>query len=231
MKNLTAEQLLFLEHMAAGYSVKAAARAIGRSSSAPWGWAKRYPAFLERFVIVYPNYRRSGDTAPAVKPAPAPSTNRATLHQLAMQRLDREIRTDGPNAVIAAAAVILIVPQVTTPNTIGVEPDGVAEVADTPEQLELTPPAIVDPLAALSGMFYEVFPVEAPRTMAADTSIMRHYIEQYFACNLGNQFSVSARNISRRIAKLASDSFEVARHRTPNNHTNVYLVPQPKVRG
>ena len=230
MKNLTAEQLLFLEHMASGCSVKAAARAIGRSSSAPWGWARRYPAFLERFVIVYPNYRRSDEKAPAVKPAPAPSTNRATLHQLAMQRLEREIRTDGPNAVIAAAAVILIVPQVATPDMLGVEPDGVAEVADVPEQLELTPPAMIDPLAALAGMFYEVFPVEAPCTLAADTSIMRHYIEQYFSCQLDDEFSVPPRSISRRLAKLASDSVQMARHRTPNNHTNVYLVPQPKAR-
>ena len=232
MTKLTTEQRLFIDYMKQGHELKEAAEMLGRARSTPWYWARTSADFAAQFAVVYPSFGRFPTRKVKAKVKPESKAGQAaaatvTLHQLAMQRLDREIRTDGPNAVLASAALLLIADPACT--TI-VEPDDAVEVAAEPGDFALKSPSVRTSQDELAAMFSEVFPAENPVTFAADTSIMRHYLEQWYGFSIVEKLNLSSRIIACHLAKLVAASYPVACTRSGGNHAKVYLIPQPKAR-
>jgi hypothetical protein len=233
MKKFTAEQRLFLEHMAAGGTVISATDAIGRSRSVVYGWARRDPNFCAQFAAVCPTFaaylsQKNSATAEAVSSAEIATIS---LHQLAMQRLEREVRTDGPNAVLASAAIVLSSPQAIATDTPVVEADSVVETPDAPETFELSTMQKETPTMALHRMMDKIFPLNAPRTYQMDTGHVRRHLEQYYGCNLEVELQTSAKSISNTIRYYLTDRFPVAWESHFASHTaRLYSVPQPKTR-
>ena len=232
MTKLTTEQRLFIDYMKQGHELKEAAEMLGRARSTPWYWARTSADFAAQFAVVYPSFGRFPTRKVKAKVKPESKAGQAaaatvTLHQLAMQRLDREIRTDGPNAVLASAALLLIADPACT--TI-VEPDDAVEVAAEPGDFALKSPSVRTSQDELAAMFSEVFPAENPVTFAADTSIMRHYLEQWYGFSIVEKLNLSPRIIACHLAKLVAASYPVAYTRSGGNHAKVYLIPQPNAR-
>jgi hypothetical protein len=233
MTKLTTEQQLFIDYMKQGHELKKVTDMLGRARSTPWNWARTSADFAAQFAVVYPPFGQRPDRKVKAKAKPKSKAEQAvaptvTLHQLAMQRLDREIRTDGPNAVIAAAAVLLI--GATTCAAV-VEPDAAPEVVAAPDDFALESPSAPTGQDELAAMFAEVFPTDNPATFAADTSIMRHFLDEWYGCSIAEKLNLSSRMIASYLAKIVAAAYPVAYTRGGGNHAKVYLIPQPKVRG
>jgi hypothetical protein len=229
MKKFTAEQRLFLEHMAAGKSVMNAASAIGRSHSAPYGWARRNPVFAEQFAALNPKFRTHLSNTNVDTVAAISSIATISLHQLAMQRLEREIRTDGPHAVMASAAIVLTTPQAMPSDTPVAESDQASDSASGQIQLLAFNHETVS--SAMYRMLNEVFPKDAPRTIHADIWAIRAHLEQYFDCNLSEYFGVKALNISNNLKNHAGNMFPVVFSPKRSMHgARIYLIPEPATR-
>jgi hypothetical protein len=233
MKKFTAEQRLFLEHMAAGGTVISATDAIGRSRSVVYGWAKRDPNFCAQFAAVCPTFaaylsQKNSATVEAVSSAKIATIS---LHQLAMQRLEREVRTDGPNAVLASAAIVLSSPQTIATETPAVEGNEDIATPIVPEAFQLLPIPNETPSMTLKRMMDEVFPLNAPCTYQMDTGHVRQHLEQYYGCNLEVKLQTSAKSISNTIRYYLTDRFPVAWEPHLASHSaRLYFVPQPKTR-
>ena len=228
MTKLTAEQLLFLEHMAAGCSPTAAALAIGRSNAISWGWARRNPEFAARFAVLHPKYRVPPAAAPLAKSVSQASTKKATLDQLAMQRLEHELRTDGPNAVLAAAAIVLVSPQATPVDSPVFENETSDDADVVPDELQLVSLQSETPSMALSRMLNEVFPLNAPCTYSVDASHARHHIERYYNCNLEVEMQLSSKSISNVLRHHLTERFTIVFEPQLRSHgARIYAVPQP----
>ena len=229
MKKFTAEQRLFLEHMASGKSVMDAAAAIGRSHSAPYGWARRNPVFADQFAALNPKFHAHLSNARVDTVAAVSSVSTVTLHQLAMQRLEREIRENGPNAVMASAAIVLTSPQATSTDPLVVDSNQATDSAVGQFQLLASNNETVS--SALHRMLNEVFPKDAPRTIHADIWAIRAHLELYFDCNLSEYFGVKALNISNNLKNHAGTMFPVVFSPKRSMHgARVYLIPEPATR-
>ena len=231
MKKFTAEQRLFLEHLANGLTVRKAATAIGRSYSAPYGWARNDRNFAEQFAAVCPKFRTYLSFKNAGTVAAASSTKNATisLHQLAMQRLEREVRTDGPNAVLASAAIVLISPQAIATETPAVEGNEDIATPIVPEAFQLLPIQNETPSMTIERMMDEVFPLNAPCTYLTDTRHVRRHLEHYYNCDLGVKFRASGTTIAIILRKYLESRFSVAFEPDVSVHTGrLYSMPQPK---
>ena len=232
MTRLTTDQRLFLDYMRSGHDLRESIAMLGRARSTPWNWARTNPDFADQFAVLYKPFgeratRQAKDKATRESARVDAPAMALTLRNLAMQRLDREIRTDGPNAVLASAALLLIADPAYT--TIA-EPDGAVEVAAELGDFALKSPSVRTNQDELAAMFSEVFPAENPVTFAADTSIMRHYLEQWYGCSLVEKLNISSRIIACHLAKLVAALYPVAYTRSGGNHAKVYLIPQPKAR-
>jgi hypothetical protein len=229
MKKFTAEQRLFLEHLAAGDSVRQATAEIGRSYSAPYGWARKDRDFAAQFAALCPKFQAylSGKNVATVAAVSSAEIATISLHQLAMQRLEREVRTDGPNAVLASAAIVLTIPQ-------AIATDTPADDVETPvasDTFELSTMQKETPTMALHRMMDEVFPLNAPCTYQMDTGHVRQHLEQYYNCNLEVELQTSAKSISNTIRYYLTGRFSVAFEPHKSGHAaRVYSVPQPKTR-
>ena len=227
MKKFTAEQRLFLEHMAAGDSVRQATAEIGRSYSAPYGWARKDRDFAAQFAAVCPKFREylSGKNVATVAAVLSAEIATISLHQLAMQRLEREVRTDGPNAVLASAAIVLTIPQ-------AIATDTPADDVETPvasDTFELSTMQKETPTMALHRMMDEVFPLNAPCTYQADTRHVRRHLEFYYNCDLTVELQASAITIANILRRYLESRFSVAFEPDISIHTaRLYSVPQPK---
>lgn len=235
MNKSTAEQRLFLEHMAAGKSVMDAAAAIGRSRSTAYGWARRNPVFAAQFASVNPKFQAylsntQVDTVSAVPPAAIVAQKTPaglTLHQLAMQRLERELRANGPNAVLAAAAIVLTSPQAAPVDSPAVEADTVSDDAPESLGLQVTNLSVDD----LIQMFHEVYPIGELPAIPADTTKIKKCIEQYFDCELETALQLSRRSIANILSRMAAKSFPVVfETQGPSHMPKIYMVPHPKTR-
>jgi hypothetical protein len=147
-----------------------------------------------------------------------------SLHQLAMQRLEREVRTDGPNAVLASAIVLTIPEAIAT--------DTPADVVETPvasETFELSTMQKETPSMVLHRMMDEVFPLNAPCTYQADTRHVRRHLEFYYNCDLTVELQASAITIANILRRYLESRFSVAFEPDISIHTaRLYSVPQPK---
>ena len=144
-----------------------------------------------------------------------------------MRRLERELRIDGPNAVLAAAAIVLVSPQVTSVETPAVEADKPS--ADAPESYELMVSQLS--ITDLRRMFYEVFPIGELPAVPADTTKIKQCIERYYDCNLEEQLQLSRRGVSNILSKMAAKSFPLSfQTQGPSHMPKIYLAPTPKTR-
>ena len=231
MKKFTAEQRLFLEHLAAGDSVRQATAEIGRSYSAPYGWARKDRDFAEQFAAVCPKFREylSGKNVATVAAVSSAEIATISLHQLAMQRLEREVRTDGPNAVLASAAIVLTIPQPIATDTPAVETDDAVATPVAPDTFELSTMQKETASMALHRMMDEVFPLNAPCTYQADTRHVRRHLEFYYNCDLTVELQASAITIANILRRYLESRFSVAFEPDISIHTaRLYSVPQPK---
>ena len=150
-----------------------------------------------------------------------------TLHELAMQRLEREVRTDGPNAVMAAAAIVLASPQATPVDSPLVEANEAP--ANVPESHQLTAAQLST--NDLYRMFHEVYSIGELPAIPADASKIREHIEAYFNCSLPTALNMSPRSIGGHLRVIAACSFPVAFESGGHSHMGkIYMVPHPKTR-
>lgn len=150
-----------------------------------------------------------------------------TLPELAMQRLERELRVDGPNAVLAAAAIVLTSPQAVSVDSPPVEANEAPANALESHQ----PTATQHSTSDLYRMFHEVYAIGEPPTIPADASKIREHIEAYFNCSLPTMLNMSPRSIGGHLRVIAACSFPVAFESGGHSHMGkIYMVPQPKTR-
>lgn len=220
-------QTQFLELIAAGATVTEATAAVGYSRGIVWHWANASPEFADRLTALRMSLGKKQATKRAPTATVMAKTPALSLHQLAMQRLEREVRTDGPNAVLASAAIVLTIPQPIAIDT----PADVVETPVAPDTFELLPMQKETPSMALRRMIDEVFPLNAPCTYLTDTVHVRRHLEQYYDCNLQVELQSSAKSISNTISYHLTDRFAVAFEPHGASHAaRLYSVPQPKTR-
>jgi hypothetical protein len=217
----------FLELIRCGATTPEATRAVGYSRGIVWHWAKANPMFAARLNALRPSVAKSH----AIKSTPnQPVLAKAptlSLHELAMQRLERELRTDGPNAVLAAAAIALTATQ----DIATLTPDAVAETPVVSETFELFTMQNETPSMALHRMMSEVFPLNAPCTYQVDTGHAREHLERFYDCNLEVELRTNAKSIANILRYYLSERFPVAFETHQSSHSaRIYAVPQPKTR-
>lgn len=232
---LTRKQTQFLRLLSEGQTVVQAMHAVGHCRTTAWYWAKRNPEFAQQLKAIYPRFGAISDAKQEALPLVEVETSLLSasgdsLHQLAMQRLAREIRTDGPNAVLASAAVILgasqAVPAVLSANAV----DVALESAVTQAEEQTSPPLREAPMQVLTRMVDEVFSSDQPNTYEADTCTMRYCIERFFDVDLSAELSCSGFTLGAYLARIASEKFEVMpRHRKHRSIAKTYLMPVPKI--
>jgi hypothetical protein len=220
-------QTQFLELIAQGATVVEATAAVGYSRGIVWHWTNASPEFAARLnatrmLVGKRHANKPTPTTTVMAKAPALS-----LHQLAMQRLEREVRTDGPNAVLASAAIVLTIPEAIATDT----PVDVVETPVASDTFELSTMQKETPTMALHRMMDELFPWNAPCTYQMDTGHVRQHLEQYYNCNLEVELQTSAKSISNTIRYYLTGRFSVAFEPHKSGHAaRVYSVPQPKTR-
>ena len=144
-----------------------------------------------------------------------------------MQRLEREVRTDGPNAVMASAAIVLTVTQDIATDT----PDAVVETPVASDTFELFTMQKETPSMALHRMMNEVFPSNAPCIYQVDTGHARQHLERFYDCNLEVELQTSAKSISNILRYYLAERFSVAFETHHSSHAaRIYAVPHPKTR-
>ena len=229
MAKLSEKQKQFLLLLEAGATPRDAGVALGyKKGSIAWYWADKNPVFAKRFRDAWPPFGKNSPDKYQIAPAVIEKAPVLTACQLAMQRLERELRADGPNAVLAAAAIVLVSPYAAAVDSPAVQTDeALANALGFQEQPMVTQLSIDD----LPEMFCEVFPVGELPAVPADTSKLRDHIETYYNCSLPEVMNTSARSISNRLRHIAAASFPVAFARTGKSHMGkIYMVPHPKTR-
>jgi hypothetical protein len=228
MTKLSQAQKQFLELIKTGSKPSEAGVAVGFSKGIGWYWAEKDPVFASKFRDVWPSFGRNNPEKYQFDSAVRAKAPVLTVSQLAMQRLERELRTDGPNAVLAAAAIVLVSPYAAAEDLPAVETDEApANALSFPEQPPVTQLSIDD----LQEMFCEVFPVGELPAVPADTSKLREHIETYYNCSLPEVMNTSSRSIGNRLRFIAAASFPVAFASAGKSHMGkIYMVPQPKTR-
>jgi hypothetical protein len=231
MTQMTSEQRIFLERISTGDTIEQAAKAIGRSRSIPWNWSKKNTVFADAFAAVYPKYRATVIRRQSKLSLPEAAPVCLSNHELAMRRLLRELRVDGPNAVLAAAAIVLTSPQAAPVDSPAVETDESVEVSAVPDQFALTAPVQETPQSILTRMFDEVFGGDQPCNYEGDTLTIRYCMERYFGFNLEEHLNMSGHSIGNNLGHIARRKFPVAMVRRHKHHASqVYLLPTPKTR-
>ena len=217
----------FLELIQCGATTPEATAAVGYSRGIVWHWAKANPVFAARLNALRPSVAKSHAIKPAMNPPVMAKAPALSLHQLAMQRLEREVRTDGPNAVMASAAIVLTVTQDIATDT----PDAVVETPVASDTFELFTMQKETPSMALHRMMNEVFPSNAPCIYQVDTGHARQHLERFYDCNLEVELQTSAKSISNILRYYLAERFSVAFETHHSSHAaRIYAVPHPKTR-
>ena len=151
---MTSEQEEFLRHLESGKTITQAARAIKRSRTIAWRWAKLNPEFAQRFTPHKECLMKPQATSVEAVPRISPPDR---IRDAAFSRLVREIESDGPGAVLASAALLMLSRHAVSP------PDTTPE----PAQLTLVTAPVEVPsepspsLSAITADLHRVFDVKS----------------------------------------------------------------------
>ena len=228
MNTVANKKVQYLSLIEAGYSPADAARSLGYSRSIGSAWAQNDAEFRARFAALRLAAANNAHNAGTELSQAIVAQSTLTLQQLAMQRLERELRTDGPNAVLAAAAIVLVSPQATPVDSPVLEDETSNEADVVPDELQLVSLQSETPSMALSRMLNEVFPLNAPCTYSVDASHARHHIERYYNCNLEVEMQLSSKSISNVLRHHLTERFSIVFEPHLRSHgARIYAVPQP----
>lgn len=232
MTKLSEKQTQFLALIEAGATPRDAGIALGyRKGSIAWYWADKNPVFAKRFRDAWPPFGKNNPEKYQIAAAVIEKAPVLTVFQLAMQRLERELRVNGPNAVLAAAAIVLTSPQAAPVDSPPVEAETSNDADAVADDSCLLLLRGETPSMALSRMLNEVFPLNAPCTFSVDVGNARHHIERYYNCNLEVELQSSPKSISNLLRRHLTERFSIVFEPHLRSHgARIYAVPQPVTR-